>query len=128
MDCPSQYTNTMLRREVVMYLVNDWEWAFPRVRSLLRSNYGDPTEGGSQGPFSYTSYLRALLNDDFYGDSIVLFTISWMWGARITSVLLPNLSESRIRHDKDLGEVDIVVLLSGEHYSAVGKSVLALAL
>jgi len=120
--CPSQYTNNMLRREVVKYLADNWEWALPQVKGLLTANYGVPHEEGEDlGPFSFVSYLRKLLDPGFYGDSIVLYTISWMWGAKITILHLPHMSESRIRHNLDLGKVEIVVLLTNQHFSAVGK-------
>ncbi len=105
------------------YLCENWEWAFPKVEIFLRGNYGFSSGSGQRGsgPFSYQSYVHSLLDSDTWGDIIVLYTISWMWGITATILDLPSLSEQRIRHNLELGAVDVVVLLSDVHYSAVGK-------
>ena len=115
--CPQEFSNQMLRRMVVQYLAVNWQWAYPIVKRFICKLYGN----SELGPFSYISYLEALLDPGFYGDLIVLYTISWMWGGRITVLMLPTCSESRIRHNQEIQNVEIVLLLCGEHYSSVCK-------
>ena len=121
MQVPSQYTNQMMRREMAHYLVKEWAFLFPRIRQDLINLYGHPTEESDPGPFSYCSYIEHLMLDGSYADMICNKIISWMWDAKITVVLQPNVTEIRIRHSEDLLEADIVLLLSGQHYSAAGR-------
>lgn len=119
MDIPGQFTNPMLRREVVSFVLAHADSLFPLLKKFLTNMYGveDPT-GEVPGPFSVCSYLSFLLEDGSWGDTLVLNLLSRMWGARITVILAPNMSEERIRHDQPLAEADIVLIMSGRHYSS----------
>ena len=109
----------MLRRELVVYLARNWAWLLPKISTHLKFLYG--TEGSSQGPFSYLSYLHALLLPSFYGDKICLEVLSLMWALKITTVMMPNLTEVRTRHNQPLHEIDMVLILQKRHYSSVCK-------
>ena len=53
----------------------------------LRAAYGVPDPTASHGgPFSYKTYLSKLLEKTFWGDEVVLWSISMMWGLKIIVV------------------------------------------
>ena len=90
----------------------------------LRASYGVPDPTASHGgPFSYKMYLSKLLNKTFWGDEVLLWSISMMWGLKITIVNSKTLQEYRIHHDVAMQHVDIgLVYNASTHYSAAGKS------
>ena len=88
----------------------------------IRVTYGvvDPTASHG-GPFSYTTYLMKLLKRQFWGDEIVLWSISMMWGLKISVLNSKTLQEYRIRHDCAFHHADVgLVYNSHTHYSAAG--------
>lgn len=112
MDSPRQYTAQMLRREVAMYMLTEWEWLFPQIRDELHDLYGQD--------YSYLSYIQNILTNGSWGDVLVARILSFMWNIRVTIILQPTLYEVRIRHNEDLSRADVILLLSGNHYSAAG--------
>ena len=80
----------------------------------------DPTASYG-GPFSYAVYLKKLLKRQFWGDEIVLWSISMMWNLKISVVNSKTLQEYRIRHDCTLHHVDVALVYNlHTHYSAAG--------
>ena len=92
--------------------------------SALRAAYGVPDPTASHGgPFNYKMYLSKLLNKTFWGDEVVLWSISMMWGLKITVVNSKTLPEYRICHDMAMQHVDVgLVYNTSTHYSVAGKS------
>ena len=75
------------------------------------------------GPFSYKAYLSKLLEKTFWGDEVVLWSISMMCGLKITIVNSRTLQEYQICHDMAMRHVDIgLVYNASAHYSVAGKS------
>lgn len=119
--CPAQYSNQMLRREVVMYMAMHADFVFPRIQGKLQDMYGYMGED-NPGPFSYKGYLEYMLDDEAWGDLITAEILSLMWGCRVTVLLLPTLTEVRLRHQEDLKNSHLVLILQGNHYNSIGKS------
>ena len=82
--------------------------------NALRATYGleDPTADHG-GPMSYVRYLRKMLKKSFWGDEVVLWSISMMWGIKITIVNSKTLQEYRVRHDCGLRDVDVGLVYNG---------------
>ena len=92
----------------------------------LMSNYGVEIEAGQvrgwTPPLSFKQYLHLLLQRDFWGDEAVLFAVSCMWRARISVLNTKTLQEYRIRHDRRMEEVDVVVTYNdSNHFNAAGE-------
>ena len=94
----------------------------------LSSHYGVEVEEevqqsrGWTPPLSYRQYLHLLLRKDFWGDEVVLFTVSCLWSVKITVFNSKTLQEYRIRHDRAMEEADIVLVYNGvNHFNAAGK-------
>ena len=65
-------------------MVENRQKVFVYMDSALRATYGvaDPNALHG-GPLSYRDYLHNLLRRDFWGDEIVLWVISMMWGLKV---------------------------------------------
>ena len=88
------YPNRYFRRQVVNWMVENRQKVFVYMDSTLRAAYGiaDPTASHG-GPFSYKKYLNKLLKREFWGDEIVLWAVSMMWGLKITVLNSKTLQE-----------------------------------
>ena len=63
------------------------------------------------GPFSFATYLRALLDPEFWGDEMCLVGISIMWQVGITVLDIETLHTIRVCHNNVLHKADIVAPL-----------------
>ena len=139
-DCPMEYTNTHLWRQLVMEMIRYKEFFLPqwmrsagdkganyRPRNIrvvrrkvslhwaMRQAYMEP------GPFSYLMYLEHILKHDSWGDEKTLVVFSMVFQLRITVVTIPSLHGDPIRHVNTLEKSDIVLLRSGgNHYLSAG--------
>ena len=89
----------------------------------LRAAYGidDPTASHG-GPFSFKVYLNKMLKRGFWGDEVVLWAVSMMWGLKITVLNSKTLQEYCVRHNCAFKHVDVgLVYNSHTHYSAAGQ-------
>ena len=118
---PLEYTNQHMRREVVHHLATNMDLYVEDLIPLVRGIYGagDPLTT----PQSICSYLQELLRINFWSDEIVLRVLSLIYNVTITVIRGDTGREDRVRHSRDLGHVDIVLLLARRgHYSPAGKS------
>ena len=135
---PYEYTNSHLRRQIVMFACNLVECLFPMLHVHIKGNYGHARLTKSQyrkkdrdgtvtpqersdfnepGPFSLVSYLEAFLDKGFYGDEIILVLISMMWQIRITVLQAETWMQIKIRHSNTLALADMVLVLTAHlHY------------
>ena len=116
------YLNRYFQRQVVHWMADNRAMVMHYMGNALRATYGleDPT-ANHEGPMSYVTYLRKMLKKSFWGDEVVLWSISMMWGIKITVVNSKTLQEYRVRHDCSLRNVDVGLVYNGHtHYSAAG--------
>ena len=116
------YPNRYFRRQVVHRMAVNHQGVIHYMGPAIRATYGvaDPTASHG-GPFSYVIYLRKLLKKHFWGDEIMLWSISMMWGLKISMLNSKTLQEYRIWHDCAFRHVDVgLVYNSHTHYSAAG--------
>ena len=133
LDCPMEYTNSHLRRQLVMEMIRHKEFFLPHLTGAIGSGYGgklsaeeyarrereglltDATQQAFQepGPFSYVTYLEHLLKRDAWGDEVTLVVLSMVFQLRITVVTVPSLHGDPIRHTNSLEKSDIVLLRAG---------------
>ena len=104
-DCPVEYSNTHLRRQIVVTVAENPEFFWPVLSQQIKGNYGhiriskasydkkkrdgtitpqEKEDFESPGPFSLKGYLQALLKRKFWGDEMVLMVSSMMWQVGIT--------------------------------------------
>ena len=102
-DCPLEYQTIHLKRQLVMMMANNHVFLFPLLKANL-TTYGFPrmpqkeyqqkydagtlthevNDHNIPGPFSYFGYMKALLEEGFWGDELCLALVSMMWQVGIT--------------------------------------------
>ena len=117
------YLTRYFRQQVVVWLVQNRQWVWFNEHVALEANYGfEETTPSYEGPLSYKSYCRALLNKKFWGDEIILYAVSCMWDLRITIFNSRTGQEYHVRHSVVMDQADVnLVLNGGTHYSVAGK-------
>ena len=125
MAVPMEYTNQHMRREVVFHLathVAEYEQdLIPYIRGIHGA--GDPLTT----PQSVCSYMQDLQQTTFWADEIVLRAFSIIYELTITVIRGDTGREERVCHNRELSDVDIVlVLIRRGHYSLAGKFLLFL--
>ena len=116
------YPNRYFHHQVVNWMVENRQKVFVYMDSALRAacSVTDPTASHG-GPFSYKEYLNKLLKREFWGDEIVLWAVSMMWGLKITVLNSKTLQEYHVGHNCVFKHVDVgLVYNSYSHYSAAG--------
>ena len=137
-SAPLEYRNIHLRRQLVVMLANHKEFFFNLLKEHIRGTYGFPRlseeeyqqkyndgllmdqevqDHNCPGPFSFHSYLSALLNPEMWGDEQVLCLCSMMWQIRLTIVSAETFTQIRFRHRSSLEKADgVLVMCLGQHY------------
>ena len=137
-SAPFEYRNIHLRRQLVVTLANHKEFFFNLLTEHIRGTYGFPRLSDEEyqqkyndglltdqevqdhncpGPFSFHSYLSALLNPEMWGDEQVLCLCSMMWQIGLTVVSAETFTQIRFRHISSLERADgVLVMCQGQHY------------
>ena len=143
-DCPLEYSNTHLRRQIVVTVTENPEFFWPMLALHIKGNYGhlrlsksvynqrkkdnvltqqEEEDYEAPGPFSLVGNLRALLKRKFWGEEMVLIIVSMMWQVGKTVITGETLRSIKFRHSNALSKADMVVIRSGgNHYVPAGKS------
>ena len=142
-DCPLEYSNTHLRRQIVVTVAENPEFFWPVLSQHIKGNYGhlrldtatydkkkkdgtitqqEKEDFECPGPFSLISYLKALMKRTFWGDEMVLMISFMMWQVGITVLTGETLRCIKFRHSNALSKADIILIRSGNnHYVPTGK-------
>ena len=114
---------------VVNFMVHHRQLIYKNKYLALMSQYGVEVEEradqdrGWTPPLSYKQYLCLLLQRDFWGDEVVLYTISCMWSVKITILNTKTLQEYRIHHDRMMDFADVVITYNAvNHFNAMQVS------
>ena len=68
------------------------------------------------GPFSLVEYLEYMWQDGTWGDETFVAALSIQWQLASTVLNAEDLYEVRMRHDRPLAEVDLVVVHCGQNH------------
>ena len=142
-QCPEEYTNTHLRRQVIMVMVENAEYFFDKLKGAIAGQYGairltqseykqkckdgnitdyERETYNEPGPFSYIKYLEYMLKRDSWGDELMLLVLGMVFQIRITMLNVTTLIVHRYRHAEKIEKSDILMLLAGQkHYMAAGR-------
>ena len=106
-DCPLEYSNTHLRRQIVVTVTENPEFFWLMLELHIKGNYGHlrlsksvydqrkkdnvltqqkKEDYEAPGPFSLVGHLKALLKRKFCGEEMVLMIVSMMWQVGITVI------------------------------------------
>ena len=119
MKCPREFTNTHLRRMIVLFIIANVEMLWPLLHVSVLNNFGHirmPEEEfqsklaastlpdqemairDEPGPYSVYGYLNQLLQPGFYGDELCLLIASMIWRLCITILHAESLRAIKVRH------------------------------
>ena len=137
-SAPFEHRNIHLRRQLVIMLANHKEFFFNLLKEHIRGTYGFPRQSGEEyqqryrdgvltdqevldhncpGPFSFHSYLMALLSPNMWGDEQVLCLCSMLWQIGLTVVSAEKFTQIKFRHKSTLERTDgVLVMCLGQHY------------
>ena len=126
-----------------MLLANHHEFFLPLLKATLMATYGcirmdqntydqrfnagqlsqaEIDDQNCPGPFSYMGYMRALLQDGFWGDEICLTLTSMMFQIGITVLDVETFLQTKVRHDAILSKGDVdLIHCQGHHHVPVCK-------
>ena len=100
---------------------------------LTQEEYLQKTEGGNitpsevenytlPGPFTFQSFLKFMIEPNTWGDQTTILLLSMMWQFPITVLYGEELTQVPIRHDKDINEVELLLVFVGRsHYLGTCK-------
>ena len=90
----------------------------------LETNYGQDEETPTfKGPLTYKSYCKHLLDKRFWGNKVVLYTVSATWNLHVTVFNSKTDEEYRVRHNAVMDHANVnIVFKARTHYSAAGRS------
>ena len=142
-DFPQEYVFQLLKRQIVVWMAQNADYCLKFYGDTIKGIYGGkrlPQEEYDQkkkegtltakqiqdqnepGPFSFLASLKYHLNDNTWGDEIIVDVCGKMWQIAITIVYAETLVEQRFRHDRDLGDADLVLIFcGGNHYCGAGN-------
>ena len=111
------------RCQVANWLVANRQKVMLVKGNYIRQAYGIRDEDVQfPGPFSYREYCRNILDKRFWGDALILYTVSCMWAVKITVVNSRTLQQYKVRHAASLQNVDIALVYNSSlHYTAASK-------
>ena len=120
-----KFNHMYLRRMLVSHFISCKDLLYDTVKQGILENYG--WDNSEIGPFSIKGYLKYMMQNKSWGDSITLCLIASMWGVRITVLDSKNLNEVRTKHERQLNEdIDFLLLFNGVeekgHYSCIRRS------
>ena len=130
-DCPLEYQTMHLKRQLVMMMANHHAFLFPLLKANLTTTCGFPRmlqdeyqqkygagtltqeevdDHNTPGPFSYFGYMKALLEEGFWGDELCLALVSMMWQVGITVVKGETFHQIKFRHSNLLKDADLTFI------------------
>ena len=144
--CPFEFTNTHLRRMLVMFICEHLDSLYPMLRLSISGNYGHITVHATEynrlkglahptaiqrqqieeyeepGPFSIITYMENLLRPSFYGEEICLRLLSMIFQVRLTVLDSTSFIAIKIRHENRPLNADVILVhVDRCHYIPLGE-------
>ena len=145
-DFPQEYSADLLMRQVIVTICEHPDFFLRKLEIGIKGTYGgnrltkeeykkkeqdgtlEPDEikdYSAPGPFSLVEYLEYIWKDGTWGDETFVVALSIQWHLASTVLNAEHLYEVRMRHDRPLSDVDLVVVHCGQnHYVGACKSIL----
>ena len=141
-DFPQEYVHQLIKRQIIVWMAQNADYCLNFYGDTIKGVYGGKRmsqakyerkkkvgtftprqihDQNEPGPFSFLGFLRYHLNDNSWDDEVLVDVCGKMWQIAITVVYAETLVEQRFRHDRELGDGDMVlVFCGGNHYCAAG--------
>ena len=144
MHVPFEFSNIHLKRWLTYRVCLAHDFFFKVLRLAIAETYGFTKytaeekvklkkkkkwteqmqlEDDLPGPFSFKSYILYMSRPGNWGDEIMAVVFSLMTQCSVTILDGARLTEVRLRHDRPLKEVDVLLIhCQMTHYMSAGKS------
>ena len=137
MAAPEEYRSNHLRYQIVYFITQNHGFCFTVLKTLILAEYGhirlsqedfvrkmmddtiteeEEERQKKPGPFSFVTYLQALLESTFWGDHGVICMVSMMWQVPITLLTAETLKLDKVRHDRPLEKTDLLLIRAGHNH------------
>ena len=137
MAAPEEYRSNHLRHQIVYFITQNHGFCFTVLETLILAEYGhirlsqedfvrkmmndtiteeEEERQKKPGPFSFVTYLQALLESTFRGDHGVICMVSMMWQVPITLLTAETLKLDKVRHDRPLEKTDLLLIRAGHNH------------
>ena len=137
MAAPEEYRSNHLRYQIVYFITQNHGFCFTVLKTLILAEYGhlrlsqedfvrkmmddtiteeEEERQKKPGPFSFVTYLQALLESTFWGDHGVICMVSMMWQVPITLLTAETLKLDKVRHGRPLEKTDLLLIRAGHNH------------
>ena len=137
MAAPEEYRSNHLRHQIVYFITQNHGFCFTVLKTLILAEYGhirlsqedfvrkmmddtiteeEEERQKKPGPFSFVTYLQALLESTFWGDHDVICMVSMMWQVPITLLTAETLKLDKVRHGRPLEKTDLLLIRAGHNH------------
>ena len=142
-DFPQEYSSDLMKRQIIVTMCQEPDFFLKYLYDGIAGEYGgvrltkeeyeqkkkDKDLSADQihdysapGPFSFCEWLEYIWQDGTWGDEPIITALSLQWQLCTTVLNAEKLYEVRMRHDRPLEEVDLVVVHCGRnHYVGACK-------
>ena len=137
MAAPEEYRSNHLRHQIVYFITQNHGFCFTVLKTLILAEYGhlrlsqedfvrkmmddtiteeEEERQKKPGPFSFVTYLQALLESTFWGDHGVICMVSMMWQVPITLLTAETLKLDKVRHGRPLEKTELLLIRAGHNH------------
>ena len=143
-NCKAEFVSMHLRRLLITMISAYPDFFFPYLQHAIATTFGQDRPSPEEidrrereglitpeqshdyrlpGPFSFAQYCEHILKDGAPGEMIFHLTlVSMLWQISITVLNADTLGEIRIRHNRPMRNVDLLIIfINGDHYMGAGK-------
>ena len=113
-----KYGFHQLRFQAVEHMVTHRDLLFEQLSEEIRMTYGalEDVEQNEGGGYSYKSYCHYMRKNGTWGDLIMLKVIASMWSCKITVIHADHFFQTKIRHDGQVKEADIILVFNASYH------------
>ena len=142
-DLPQEYSSDLMKRQIIATMCEEPDFFLKYLYDGIAGEYGgirlskeeyaqrkkdgkltpdNIHDASSPGPFSFCEWMEYIWQEGTWGDESIITAISLQWQLCTIVLNAEKLYEVRLRHDRPLEDVDLVVVHCGRnHYVGACK-------
>ena len=142
-DFPQEYSSDLMKRQIIATMCEEPDFFLKYLYDGIAGEYGgirlskeeyaqrkkdgkltadNIHDASAPGPFSFCEWMEYIWQDGTWGDEPIITAMSLQWQLCTTVLNAEKLFEVRLRHDRPLEDVDLVVVhCGGNHYVGACK-------
>ena len=121
LGCEQEYTQIHLRRDLMLLVCDHPEYFYWKLAPLIQSQYGE-FEEDQPGPFSFVTWITAMLKGDFWGDASIIQVLQRWFMLPLCVINGNTLVIERYLNTFSLPKQELVLIFVGkDHYMGAVK-------